>query len=232
MFPGENPIGRFLVYEWEEMERVEIVGVAADVHHEAVDEAPAMEIYRPLAQFPYSGMWLVVRGTGDAATLVQPLRAALRAVDPNVPLAQVRPLERLVAESLGRSRLSTALFALFGGLGLVLAAVGIYGVMSHTVQLRRHEMGVRMALGASAGSVRGLVVRRGAQLAIAGIVLGTLGGLAATRLMTKLLYDVGPGDPRTFLITAAILGGVALLASYLPARAATAVSPVTALRGE
>jgi predicted permease len=232
MFPGEDPVGRFLVYEWAEMERVEIVGVAADVHHQAVDQAPAMEIYRPLAQFPYPAMWMVVRGSGDAAALVQPLRAALREVDPNIPLAQVRTLETMVAESLGRSRLSTALFALFGGLGLVLAAVGIYGVMSHTVQLRRHEMGVRMALGASAGSVQRLVVRRGAQLAIAGIVLGTLGGLAATRLMTKLLFDVRPGDPRTFLVTAVILGGVALLASYLPARAATTVSPVTVLRGD
>jgi putative ABC transport system permease protein len=173
-----------------------------------------------------------VRGTGDATTLTAPLRTALRAVDPNVPLAQVRPVATMVAESLGRSRLSTVLFALFGALGLVLAAVGIYGVISHSVQLRRHEMGVRMALGASAGSVRWLVVRRGAQLAIAGIALGTLGALMATRLMTKLLFDVSPGDPRTFLATAAILGGVVLLATYLPARAATSVSPVTALRDE
>lgn len=230
MFPAENPIGRFLIYEWAEMERVEIVGVAADVHHNAVDKAPFMEIYRPLAQFPYSAMWMVVRGTGDAAMLAQPMRDAIRAVDRNVPLAQVRPLAMMVAESLGRSRLSTALFALFGGLGLVLAAVGIYGVMSHTVQLRRHEMGVRMALGASPGSVRGLVVKRGARLALAGIALGTVGALAATRLMTKLLFDVRPGDPRTFLATAAILGAVALLASYIPARAATTVDPMAALR--
>ena len=232
MFPGEDPIGRFLLYEWAEMERVEIVGVAADVHHDAVDKAPAMEIYRPLAQFPYSAMWMVARGSGDATTLAQPMRDAIRAVDPNVPLAQVRSLEAMVAESLGRSRLSTALFALFGGLGLVLAAVGIYGVMAHTVQLRRHEMGVRLALGASAGSVRALVVKRGAQLAIVGIVLGTLGAPVATRLMTKLLFDVRPGDPRTFLATAAILGAVALLASYLPARSATNVDPMRALRGE
>jgi ABC-type antimicrobial peptide transport system permease subunit len=175
---------------------------------------------------------MVVRGSGDAAMLAQPLREAIRAVDRNVPLAQVRPLEAIVAASLGRSRLSTALFALFGGLGLVLAAVGIYGVMSHTVQLRRHEMGVRMALGASAGSVRGLVVKRGALLAVVGIVLGTLGALAATRLMTRLLFDVRPGDPRTFVATAAILGAVALLASYLPARAATTVDPVKVLRGD
>jgi putative ABC transport system permease protein len=232
MFPGENPVGRFLLYEWAEMERVEIVGVAADVHHDAVDTAPYMEIYRPLPQFPYSAMALVVRGGGDPSALVPAVRGALREVDPNVPLAQVRTMVDLVGQSLGRSRLSTTLFAMFGGLGLVLAAVGIYGVMSFLVQQRRHEMGVRMALGASAGMVRALVVRRGAYLAAAGIIAGTLGGLAATRLMTRLLYKVTPGDPWTFVATAAILGAVGLVASYLPARAATKVSPVSALRGE
>jgi putative ABC transport system permease protein len=235
MFPGENPVGRFLLYEWGPMERVEIVGVAADVHHDAVDKAPYMEIYRPLPQFVYSGVSLVVRGKGEVAQaeqLAAPMRVAVREVDPNVPLALMRSMDDLVARSLGRSRLSTALFTLFGGLGLILAAVGIYGVMSFNVEQRRHEMGVRMALGASAGMVRGLFVRRGARLAAIGIVIGVVGGLAATQLMSKLLYSVSPGDWRTFVATAGLLGGVAIIASYLPARAATTISPVRALRGE
>ncbi|HYV97354.1 MAG TPA: ABC transporter permease [Gemmatimonadaceae bacterium] len=232
LFPGENPVGRFLVYEWNVLERVEIVGVAADVHHEAVDKQPFMEIYRPLTQFVYGSMYLVVRASGDPGAIVAPLRAAIRAVDPNVPLARVNTMNELVAQSLGRTRLSTTLFALFGGLGLVLAAVGIYGVMAHTVQQRRHEVGVRMALGANRGMVRALFVKRGVGLALAGVVIGTAGGLLATRLMTKFLFGVSPGDPRTFALTAGVLGAVALVACYLPARAATNVSPVSALRGE
>jgi putative ABC transport system permease protein len=231
-WPNGSAVGHYLLYEWNGNERVQIVGVAADVHHEGADKQPFMEIYRPLAQFPYGAMSMVVRGSGDAMSNAAPLRAAIHEIDRDLPIAELRPMSELVAQSLGTTRLSAALFALFGVLGLVLAAVGIYGVMSYTVQQRRHEIGIRMALGARAGTVVGLVMRRGATLALIGIVVGTIGGLIATRLMSKLLFGIAPSDPGTFATTAAILGAVALLATYVPGRRATMVNPVTVLRGE
>ncbi|MDB4891203.1 MAG: hypothetical protein JWL61_3058 [Gemmatimonadetes bacterium] len=232
LWPGASAVGHYLLYEWNGNERVQIVGVAADVHHEGADKQPFMEIYRPLAQFPYGAMSMVVRGTGDAMTLGGPLRYAIHEIDRDLPIAQLRPMTELVDQSLGAARLSAALFALFGALGLVLAAVGIYGVMSYTVQQRRHEIGVRIALGARPSSVVGLVMRRGATLALIGIVVGTIGGLVATRLMSKLLFGIAPSDPGTFASTAAILGAVALIATYVPGRRATLVDPVAVLRGE
>jgi len=232
-WPNESAVGHYLLYEWNGSERVRIVGVAADVHHGGPDQAAYMEIYRPLAQFPYSAMTLVVRGVvGDPTSYVAPLRDAVRSIDARIPLAEVRTMNGLVSQSLGRTRLSTMLFGLFGALGLLLAAVGIYGVMSYTVQQRRHEIGVRMALGAHAVEVVGMVVRGGARLVLAGIVIGSVGGLLGTRLMENLLFGVPPGDRLTFVVTAAVLGGVGLLAAYLPARRATRVDPVAVLRGE
>jgi putative ABC transport system permease protein len=232
LWPGVSAVGHYLLYEWNGNERVQIVGVAADVHHEGADKQPYMEIYRPLAQFPYGAMSMVVRGTGDAMTQAEPLRHVIREIDRDLPIAQLRPMSELVDRSVGTTRLSAALFALFGVLGLVLAAVGIYGVMSYTVQQRRHEIGIRIALGARSGTVVGLVVRRGATLALIGIAVGTIGGLIATRLMSKLLFGIAPGDPGTFASTAAILGAVALIATYVPGRRATLVDPVAVLRGE
>jgi putative ABC transport system permease protein len=231
-WPNESAVGHYLLYEWNGNERVQIVGIASDVHHDGPDKAAYMEIYRPLAQFPYSGMALVVRGSGDAAALAGPVREVVRSIDRELPLAQVRTMDDLVSESLGRTRLSTTLFSLFGALGLLLAAVGIYGVTSYTVQQRRHEIGIRMALGARPGTVVRMVVRRGAALVGAGIVIGTVGGLAGGQLMQKLLFNVSPGDTSTFVAIAALLGAVGLVAAYVPARRATRVDPVAVLRGE
>jgi putative ABC transport system permease protein len=233
-WPNESAVGHYLLYEWNGNERVRIVGVAADVHHGGPDQAAYMEIYRPLAQFPYAAMTLVVRGTGagDPTSYVSPLRDAVRSIDARIPLAEVRTMNELVSQSRGRTRLSTTLFGLFGALGLLLAAVGIYGVMSYTVQQRRHEIGVRMALGAHAVDVVGMVVRGGARLVLAGIVIGSIGGLLGARLMENLLFGVPPADRLTFAVMAAVLGGVGLLAAYLPARRATRVDPVAVLRGE
>jgi len=231
-WPNESAIGHYLLYEWYQNERVRIVGVATDVHHGGPGEAPYMEIYRPLAQFPYSTMTLVVRGAGDPASYAAPLRAAIRSVDPGIPVAELRTMNELVAQSLGRTRLSTTLFGVFGALGLLLAGVGIYGVTSYTVQQQRHEIGVRMALGARAGDVVGMVVGRGAQLVLAGLVVGTVGGLLGARLMEKLLFGVTPGDRTTFVAIAVLLGGVGLLAALVPAWRATRLNPVVVLRGE
>jgi putative ABC transport system permease protein len=231
-WPGESAIGKYIDYEWYRQEHVQIVGVARDVHHVGADTRPFMEIYRPLAQFPYAEMTLVVRAAHDPISLANPIRQAVRSVDADQPVARLATMDALVAESLGTSRLSTMLFALFGVVGLVLAAVGIYGVISYGVMQRTREFGVRMALGALASDVRGMVVRQAATLTLLGMGLGIVGALAATRLMRSLLFEVAPTDPVTYIGVAFILGVVALIASYLPARRATMVDPVIALRNE
>ncbi len=231
-WPNESAVGKYIDYEWFKMQHVLIVGIAGDVHHDALDVEPYMEIYRPLTQFPYNGMTLVVRGNGEPTALSNPLRDVVRAMDRDLPIGRMSPLTALVGESLGKSRLSTALFGLFGVVGLVLATIGIYGVMSYGVMQRTREFGVRMALGARPSDVRGMVVKQGARLTAIGIVLGLAGAYALTRLMTSLLFGVAPTDPLTYGGIAVLLGAVALSASYLPARHATKIDPVIALRNE
>ncbi|HTJ24419.1 MAG TPA: ABC transporter permease, partial [Gemmatimonadaceae bacterium] len=197
IWPGESAIGHFLLYDWGTPQRVQIVGVAGDIHHDGPDKDAYMEIYRPVAQIASWEVTLVARVSGDPASYGNTLRGAMREVDRDVPLAAVQPLVRLVSQALGTSRLATALFGLFGGLGLLLAAIGIYGVMTYTVQQRRHEIGVRLALGASPGSVLAMVVRRGAVLSFVGIVIGLVAALAASSLMRRLLFGVPPHDSVT-----------------------------------
>ena len=229
-WPNKSAVGKFIDYEWYKMEHVQIVGVAGDVHHEGVDKQPLMEIYRPLPQFVYSDMTVVVRSVGDPGSLATPVRDAVRAIDRDQPIGHLQTMGAVVDQSLGTSRLSTMLFGLFAIVGLVLASVGIYGVMSYGVIQRTREFGVRMALGAQPADVRGMVVREGAVLTSIGIAIGLAGAFAFTRLMRTLLFSVSPTDPLTYAGIAAVLGAVALVASYLPARKATRVDPVIALR--
>ncbi|HEY2377655.1 MAG TPA: ABC transporter permease [Gemmatimonadaceae bacterium] len=230
IWPNESAVGKFIDYQWDRQEHVQIVGVAGDVHHEGVDKQPFMEIYRPLPQFAYEGMTLVVRTAGDPSALATSLRETVHSIDRDQPVGRLETMDELVSTSLGASRLSTMLFGLFGLVGLVLASVGIYGVMSYGVIQRTREFGVRMALGARATDVLVMVVRQGTRLTLIGIVVGLAGAFALTRLMRTLLFGVTPSDPLTFLGIAVLLGAVALLASYLPARRATRVDPVIALR--
>jgi predicted permease len=229
-WPNESAVGKFIDYEWDHMEHVQIVGIAGDVHHEGVDKEPLMEIYRPLPQFVYNTLTLVVRTTGDPAQLARPFREAVQNIDRDQPVGKLETMEALVSESLGASRLSTMLFGLFGIIGLVLASVGIYGVISYGVIQRTREFGVRMALGARPNDVRTMVVREGMVLTAIGIAVGLIGAFVLTRLMRTLLFDVTPSDPVTFVGIALVLGTVAILASYLPARRATRVDPLVALR--
>lgn len=228
-WPNESAVGKFIDYEWYKMEHVQIVGVAGDVHHEGVDKQPFMEIYRPLPQFAYSAMTVVVRTMGDPSPLERSVREVVRSIDRDQPVGRLETMSALVASSLGTSRLSTMLFGLFGIVGLVLASVGIYGVMSYGVVQRTREFGVRMALGARPADVRTMVVRQGAVLTLAGIVIGLAGALVLTRLMRTLLFAVTPSDPITYVAIVMALCAVALVASYLPARRATRVDPVIAL---
>jgi predicted permease len=228
-WPNGSAVGRFLVYQWNNLERVEIVGVVGDVHHDGPDKQAYMEIYRPHTQFAYPSMAIAVRTNGNPSQYARPVAAAVRAVDAEVPLASVQTLEDLAAQAVGSARLSTTLFVLFGGLGLLLAAMGIYGVMSYTVQQRQQEIGVRVALGASPREVTALVVRRAARLSLMGISLGVLLAFVGAGLMRKLLFGIPPHDPATFLTIAAVLTTVGIAAAYVPARRAARMDPVRAL---
>jgi putative ABC transport system permease protein len=231
-WPNESALGHFLVYDWDGTERVEIVGVVGDVHHDGPDKQAYMEIYRPHSQFAYSSMALVVRVRSGAEPVqfTRSVGAAVRQVDADVPLASVMSLSDLVAQAVASARLSTSLFVLFGGLGLLLATIGIYGVMAYTVQQRQHEIGVRVALGASPRSVIAMMVRRGVSLSFIGIAIGMVLAFSGAGLMQKLLFGVPPHDAATFVAIALILAGVGVLAAYLPARRAARVDPVSALR--
>jgi putative ABC transport system permease protein len=232
IWPNESAIGKYIQYDWDAPQHMRIIGIAGDVHHDGPDANAYMEIYRPLAQIPAWEMTFVVRVSGDPASYGSALRKAVREVDGELPLANVEPMSALVSRALGATRLSTALFGLFGALGLLLAGIGIYGVMTYTVQQRRHEIGVRLALGASPRSVLAMVVRRGAALSLVGIALGLVAALGASGLMRKLLFGVPPHDAVTFATIAAVLGVVGVAAAFVPGLRATHVDPVSVLRGE
>jgi putative ABC transport system permease protein len=234
-FPGEDPVGKRISYGigpdgqpiWKE-----IVGVVADVRSEEPGREAAPEIYASYLQDPFAGMSYVVRTSVEPESLVPGVREAVRAVDRAQPVAEVRTMEQLVGESFAQPRFNSLILGLFACMALVLAAAGIYGVMSYAVTQRTHEIGIRIALGAQGRDVLRLVVGRGMALALAGVGLGLVAALALTRLMASLLYGVSAADPLTYAGVALLLTLVALLASYLPARRATKVDPMIALRYE
>ncbi len=205
-----------------------IVGVVGNVHQYGLDAAPTLDIY-------YTGGWpqyTVIRTVSDPAQLAQTAASEIHKFDPNLPVTRIMTLDNLLADSVSPRRFSTFLLGVFAGLALVLAAMGIYGVMSYVVSLRTNEIGIRMALGAQPFDIWRLVIGRGAQLAFAGVLLGLVGAFALTRLISSLLYGVQPADPITFAAVAILLVSVALLACYVPARRAMRVDPMIALRYE
>ncbi|MEO8294031.1 MAG: ABC transporter permease [Gemmatimonadota bacterium] len=232
LFAGENPIGQRLRYAWGDTLSVEIVGVVGDVHHDALSTAPYMEIYRPLAQFPYSFITLVVRSASDPAGLSKMIRAQVKEMDPDQPVRDLTPMNELMQASLAQPRLNMLLLTLFAVVGLVLAAVGIYGVMSYAVAQRTQEIGIRMALGARASTVLRMVAGRGLGLTLAGIGVGLVSAYLLTGLLARLLYGVSPRDPVSFAMVPLVLGVVALVACLVPARRATRVAPSVAMQSE
>jgi putative ABC transport system permease protein len=191
-----------------------------------------VEVYFPHAQRPYSDMALVIKTAGDALALAPSIQRQVLAVDPDQPVYKVATMQQLMADSVARSRLSMLLLAVFAAAALLLAAVGIYGIVAYTVAQRLHEMGIRMALGASRFDLIRLVLAQSLRTALIGIAVGLVGAAFLTRFLSSLLFSVRAADPVTFTLVALGLVAITLLASYVPARRATSVDPMNALRVE
>jgi putative ABC transport system permease protein len=228
-FANQDPLGKRITLLGDTRTR-EIVGVVGDVKHSALDEEAKREIYFPMAQFPTLFMSLAVRASGDPMQMVAAVRGQVWTVDKDQPISNIETMERLIAKSVAPRRFNLLLLGVFALVGLALAAVGLYGVMSYTVTQRTREIGVRMAMGAQPGDVLRLVIGEGMKLAFIGALLGLGGALALTRLLKTLLFDVSATDPLTFIVIAAVLIIVALLACWIPAQRATKVDPLIALR--
>ena len=230
---GQNPLGRRVtIYMKDEIEPSEIIGVVADHKHLGLDVPVEPVAYWPHPELVYSGMTLMLRTRGDASAVAPAARNVIHNLDPQQPIGEVNTMEALLSTSVARARFSASLLTVFSILALVMAAVGIYGVMSYTVLQRTHEIGVRMALGAQRLDVLTLMVKKGVVLGVAGVVVGLIASYALTRLMATLLFDVKATDTATFVIVSAGLFLVTLVACYVPARRATKVDPLKALRYE
>jgi putative ABC transport system permease protein len=229
-WPGEDPVGKRVIINWNNEREDEIIGVVGDVRQTALDTDARATNYWPYRRFEYPGMTIAIRAKGDPRPMVAAVRAVVREQDRDLAVADVRTMEQVVSRSVAQQRLTMLLLAVFAGAALLLAAVGIYGLISYSVTERTQEIGIRMALGAQQGQVMRMVVGHALLLTVVGIAAGGTLALAMTRLMSKLLYSVSPGDPLTFAATAAVLTAVAGLAGYVPGRRATRVDPATALR--
>ncbi|HEY6403662.1 MAG TPA: FtsX-like permease family protein, partial [Blastocatellia bacterium] len=236
-FAGENPIGRRLFYEPNQMT---IVGVAGDTRHHGLDHEVQPEVYTPYVQDlkEMGGLRLVALASSSQnnstslASLAAAMRKQLQAIEPNEPISRVVTMNEHLSDSIAQRRFQMILLGVFAAVALVIASVGIYGVISYAVSQRTREIGIRTALGAQAGDVLRLVIWRGMSLALAGVVLGMTAALALTRVMKNLLFEVSATDPAIFALIALLLVSVAFIASYIPARRATKVDPLIALRSE
>ncbi len=234
-FPGQDAVGRWIQTgdPDPDADRLAIVGIVPDVKYAGLDNPPEPTIYVPYKQaLWWRSMYMIMRTTGDPLSHVAAVRAAVFAVDPEIPLQEVRTMEHLIGESVAEPRYRALLLSAFGVLALILASAGIYGVMSYTVSQRRKETGVRLALGATSGDVMRLVIRDGMRLAVVGVVLGVGLALLSTRVLASMLFGVSPLDPLTFGSMALFLTGVGFLACMIPARRASRTDPMMAIRAD
>jgi predicted permease len=230
-WPNEDPVGKRLELSDKGPWRT-VVGVVRDAKEFSVDNDVPIGIYFPAGQLPIRSMFLVVRASSDPASMTATITKEIQALDPELPAFDVRTMEGRLSDSLARQRFSTFLLGVFAAVALLLAAIGIYGVLAYSINQRTHEIGIRLALGAQPANISRMVIRQSFVLVTAGVVIGLGGAFALTRVMASLLYGVSATDAATFLIPPLILAGVALVASYLPARRAAKVDPMIALRYE
>jgi putative ABC transport system permease protein len=230
-WPGEDAVGKRVTFDdpRKDPKWTTIVGVVGDVRHRGMDEPARPEFYQPHAQVPYRAMILAVRSSQNPKALISTIRRELSSMDPDLPIAHVRTVDEIVSDSIAPRRLSVLLLGVFAAIALVLAAIGMYGVMSYLVAQRTHEIGVRMALGAQRSDVLKMILSRGAMLVLAGTGLGLVLAFLGTRALASLLYGVGAFDAVTFLTVTVVLGAIALLASYIPAFRAAKADPMIAL---
>jgi putative ABC transport system permease protein len=238
-FPNEDPIGKTIRLGWGKRvkgQRLrgggEIVGIVGDVKDAGLAETDEPQLYMPLRQWPVQSMSVVVRTATPPMSLGDAVREQVREIDPALPVSKIQPLDEIVARSISQPRFYLLLLTAFAAVALVLAAVGIFGVLSYAVAQRTREIGIRMALGAQEGSVLRMVVGQAMVLVVSGIVIGVVLALVLSRGLTTMLFSVTATDPATFVSVGVILGAVALVASYIPARRATRVDPIVALRSE
>jgi ABC-type antimicrobial peptide transport system permease subunit len=233
LFPGENPIGRKMRNDADpKATKFEIIGIVDNVRQSTLEIGDRLQIYRSSWQSVSSTFGVSVRIQGDPAAIAPQVRRAMREIDPEQFISDPKTMAQMAASSLDRRRFQTVLMASFASLALVLTVIGLYGVISYTVNQRTREFGVRMALGASGGNILRQVMGRGFLLALLGVAIGLGGALATVRWMRSLLFGITPFDPVTLAAVSALLLATALAACYLPARRATRLDPMNALRYE
>jgi predicted permease len=231
-WPGEDPIGKRVTIGYNSTGPREIVGVAADVRQTNLTDPLSAQMYAPFVQAPWPFLTAVARTQMAPEAAAGSMRQVLARLDPEQAAGDIRTFDQYVARTIATPRFTAILIGAFAGLALLLAGFGLYAVMAYAVVQRSREIGIRMALGAQARDVRGLVVREATRLGAVGLLLGLAGSVAVTRLLGSLLFGVGANDPATFIAVSTTLIGVLILAAYLPARRATQVDPIVALRAE
>jgi putative ABC transport system permease protein len=230
-WPGNNPLGKHIANSRDMIQR-EVVGVVSDVKFNALNIVNSEEMYLPLEQAPWPATTLIVHSQGDPQALASGVRAKITEIDSNLPVTSIASWNSIVAASVAQPRVLSQFVGVFAGFALLLAAIGIYGVMAYSVAARRQEMGIRMSLGAAPRDIVKLVVRQGMRLALLGVAIGIAASLALTRLISRLLFGVSAIDPMAFSLATVVLVTTALAACYLPARRATRVDPIVVLRFE
>jgi putative ABC transport system permease protein len=233
-WPNENPLGKQVKIGPANVQNrwLTIVGVVGDIKSDGFDAPTAPHIYLPVRQAPGYASVIYLRSAGNPESLGEAIRQEVQSLDPNIPVFSVRTMDEVIARSMAERRFALQLLGVFATVALLLAAIGIYGVMAYSFSQRTHEIGIRIALGAQHMDILRLAVGEGMQLVVIGLAFGLVGAAVLTRFIRTMLFDVSPADPITFAAISAVLAGVAFLACYIPARRATRVDPLVALREE